>query len=244
MNRNSYLCPETYPGIHSNMVAIEPSIDTRAKLVEVDETPQFTLTGEYDGSLSRQLGGLHFAPQSVHPSLASPPEVILMTAFSAIPVADAIRGFYEELDAITPLLGHIQASSATAHAYYSTHGDPNYVAYTLNGNHQHESFAAEVKRLKPLVEGSSHVTIVDQFVGSGKTITYGAQLLLNAGAKKVSAIRGDWYVQAGRSDIDMSSISSRHAPFMASIGRKAAQVAFGYAKHFANKQDPVIVGEQ
>ena len=213
-----------YDTIRQAMVAVSPGAESAATMVPANEQPK---RGAYsdDSSLSRQLGQVVLAPSSLEPNLVSPPEGIVLTAFSAIPVADSVRGFYQELDYDFPTLEPIYANSRLSHDHYYNRSTPDGLA----------TEAREIARLRALFAGAEHVSVIDQLVSSGYTISYAAQLLHAAGVKKVSTIRGYWYSQASPSDVSIEPLTSTHAPFMTLVGHQAAQTANEYYKHFANR---------
>lgn len=139
---------------------------------------------------------------------ATLPDVYFLTANSAIPLADAIRGYYDELGKPTPELYAIMANFSTSTAYEAGSRD---------------QFDREVKRLRHIASGVIHACVVEQYVLSGGTARYAQKLLEAAGVSYVSTIMGRWYEQANQSEVDLQTVSSNHAMFMHSIGSAAAR---------------------
>ena len=170
------------------------------------------LPAEYDSSLTTQLNALV--------ATAEIPDVFVLTAISAVPVADAIRGYFEANGTDVPVITHVQANQANAHDYHRLNW-----CESKNQKRVIKRFVnAEVKRLKPVVDGANVCTI-DQFVSTQNTIKYAAELLKQAGVKQGTAIRGKWYDQADRAEVDLDTMTSVHHLFMHKLGRHIAAEA-------------------
>src|SRR5688572_26297082 len=92
----------SYPVLAEVMLKA-PSRDLLSRFVCLDqdlETADYALDDESDSSVARQLSD----------GLRAGREAYLMTARSAIPVADSIRGFYKEIGEECPYIGYISAS--------------------------------------------------------------------------------------------------------------------------------------
>jgi hypothetical protein len=136
------------------------------------------------------------------------PDAYLFTADSAIPVADAIRGYYQELGDITPLTDYIEADRGVS--YHS--GDYPWLT---------DEKEKELRRLSKCIKGMSHVCIVEQFVQRGITMQYAANLVHEAaGPDIISGIQGRWYIDAH--DVDKTNLTSPHKTRMQVIGASAA----------------------
>lgn len=137
------------------------------------------------------------------------PDAYALTAKSAIPVADAIRGYHDELGLSEPILTAVNANSATARSLDTKQADAIFM---------------EACRIEAVVRGNT-IALIDQFVGLGKTLELGRSMLRCAGAR---GIRSDenvrWYDQAEPADIDCVNLTSEHADFMHEIGEKAAKL--------------------
>ncbi|HET8709421.1 MAG TPA: phosphoribosyltransferase [Candidatus Saccharimonadales bacterium] len=155
-----------------------------------------------DNSLARQLA-------TVRSALKGEPDIYFFTANSAIPTADAIRAYYRVNDIRTPLLASVMANRTTSIPYFrETRVD--------------EQIDSETTRLKPLIAGADKVAVIDQYVASGKTITYASRLLLAAGAGHVIGIIGNWYDHARIVQSDIEQLTSSHRDFMFRIGQDCA----------------------
>ncbi len=157
--------------------------------------------GVYDQTLTSQLKYLL--------SQDDRPELYLFTAMSAIPVADAFRGFFGNN---RPALGSIKADrvSALSHIDRSRYYQPSYEELMAH--------RTEVERMRELTRTVSHVCVVEQFSASGNTLRYAGLLLREAGVETVSGIRGQWYNEAAKEHINEHELTSSHAPFMHSVG--------------------------
>jgi hypothetical protein len=180
------------------------------------DSPQWKLdAGGYDKSFSTQMAVMHSDSESVDPTLSTKPNAYLVTAYSGVPVADSIRGFYDELGEEAPFISHIHARRKLKRDFE-------------NGVLS-ETFFDEASRLESLLDGAEHVCVVDQFVQTGQTLRYAEEVLKYAGITNVSAIRGRWYDDASRrwGKIDLDKTTSKHAGRMHEIGIKSCQKAFG-----------------
>lgn len=203
--------PSSYRDIEAAMLTQHADLPPAACLSNRLDRPPFP--GEYDFSFSRQM---HAVCDLDDPQLASQfatsPDLFLVTAASAVPVADAIRGFYEATGASHPVIDYIAANQEMAAAFRE-----GYIRF----NPWQKAFQTEVTRLIPRVESSQHVCVVDEFVAEGTTVQYAHQILKTAGIEVASTIRGKWYGQANRSEIDLERLTSIHAPYMRKIGLQA-----------------------
>lgn len=145
--------------------------------------------------------------QQMAKAVGSDPTAFLVTANSAIPIADSIRGFYEELDADLPVIDYIRVPR---HSLFRNLSD--YI---------------EKRRLKnSLGDASENVFVIDEYVLTGETLTRAHNLLSSIGIGQHTDIIGRWYGHAKRPDIDMDRLTSSHAKKMREIGRTAAQLAY------------------
>ncbi|HEX8182090.1 MAG TPA: phosphoribosyltransferase [Candidatus Saccharimonadales bacterium] len=133
----------------------------------------------------------------------------VVTANSAIPVADTVRGFYEEMGQTSPPIEFVRAHSQMA--LYPR--DPSV----------RRVYDDEVARLSHTVEGMKRVCVIDQYVYTGGTINLATNILRDAGASDVMQIRGEWYHNVKLTEITLESVTSIHSEAMVSIGRFAAQ---------------------
>lgn len=164
----------------------------------------------YDTSFSRQM----------HELVEHEPQLIVCTLKSAAPVAAAVRNFYHYIHQPTPHIGGIQANQQAASDYYDLpflkHKDPR-------SEHKQQTEVARLTEQRIRL-GLTRVAIVDQFVASGRTMSYAAALLRISGFTQIHGVQGRWYEDSnepvGRS---AQHITTRHAGFMKCIGRTAAK---------------------
>jgi hypothetical protein len=170
------------------------------------------LGAEDDTSLVRQVNDIYYRPNKLDRKLTTPPNALIFTERSAIPVADVFRGMHEELGTPCPVIDHVGANIATSRDFWNR--------WDIIDVNQQTHFNREVARLAPLVDGLDHVTIIDQFVGSGATIAYGALILQHAGVKRVTGIQGRWYENALEGAVNVGDDTSRYAFPMNRIGHQ------------------------
>ncbi len=176
----------------------------------------------FDRTFVRQMNSLYRSTDGLEGLL--PPSAIVVTANSAVPVADAVRGFYEEVGETTPLIIYIKADSFNGLELHTVEEINQRAA--IKASQLGRPFKKEVRRLTPILEGVDHVCLIDQYVSSGDTLRYASLVLKQAGVKIVSAIRGNWYEGAMKKDIDLQSVSSIHSRFMYRVGALSCQKAF------------------
>jgi hypothetical protein len=136
------------------------------------------------------------------------PEAYLVTAYSAIPIADSIRGFYEELGIDQPLVDYVLAPKGLSRFVIAR---------------------AERLRLKNLLkEITGKVCVVDEYTVTGQTVARSRKSLIGAGISEtdVVSIKGKWYHSALRHDLQVDQVTSVHRDYMNSIGRDACTLAF------------------
>lgn len=155
----------------------------------------------------------HSFALQMHSAAVDEVEAVLCTANSAVPVADAVRGFYEELGQPTPLLGYIRADSK--------------ISRQERGSlDRRERFEEEKARLKPFLDGRQSVCVIDQCVYSGRTLLF-AEMALSGIVANRHLIKGRWYHdwEYGSSlETSLREMTTSHADFMRSVGRAAAQL--------------------
>lgn len=193
---------------------IEENMRTRSLLEDSDFIVLGKELAEHpsgDMSLSRQLKSALDCEKT-----PTQPEAYLFTTHSAIPVADAFRGNFAERGQTLPQLGYIAANRYMAR--YS-HGMDNLSLSATSALKQEKE--TEIERLQLLYQGLKHVCVVEQYVNTGSTLMYALHLLEQAGIDHVSAIRGRWYLDAEKDDVDVSRLTSAHANFMHKAGAKS-----------------------
>lgn len=140
--------------------------------------------------------------------LASDPDVYLFTANSAIPVADSVRGVYDEIGGTMPEMRPIFANSRLSAS--PNRLDVQFIEY-------------EVERLKSELSGSRTV-VIDQYTDSGRTIRLAEAMLFRAGVMNVGSTHlTKWYEEADVGDLKCDGMTSGHATLMRSIGRTAGR---------------------
>ena len=137
------------------------------------------------------------------------PNIFLFTANSGIPVADSVRGYYEELGEPVPELGIIKADS--------------FVSPKPNSTLYNRVFDSEVKRLGPQLSGA-RVAVIDQDIHTGFTISMAKAISRAAGAIDVTSPEGaNWYDNADPKEIYHDGVSSAHSKHMKKIGQASAR---------------------
>ncbi len=140
----------------------------------------------------------------------NPVDIYALTAISAIPVADAVRGYFDELPS----------------------GEPNVIGLTANrglsrlSDHvQADEMFIEACKIGPDVRQKT-IGVIDQYVATGATLQFAVNVLRTAGAKGIRANTNVlWYDQAVPTEVDLDNLTSEHAQFMREVGQKAAQAA-------------------
>lgn len=210
----SLLTVSEYGAVARNMLVRKPELPSAAIAVGMGDEPSELRPQTYDTSFERQMDDLHtvgFVVQSL-------PKMYAVTRNSAVPVADAIRGYYEQLQQDCPPIIGIDANSIDGFRFF--HGEKQ--------RHLTAKQREHIAQLALNGTANAHVCIVDQFVASGRTIAVGAEMLYSSGAGQVSAIRGKWYTEALKppNRADRFTLTSKHAPFMRDIGKLAASHSF------------------
>jgi hypothetical protein len=167
--------------------------------------------GRYDTSFVRQIIDIDAGLLGL-----STPDAYAVTLKSAVPVADAIRGFYEVLDRDCPPIIGLETNSSSSFSYYNLRG------FTSDLSREQKD---HIRSLAARFSGAEHIAIVDQYVASGRTVLFGAHLLHSAGVQNVSAMRGQWYSDALNFNVDthnLTAANADHQAFMRGMGRLAA----------------------
>ncbi|MDB5175168.1 MAG: hypothetical protein JWM81_26 [Candidatus Saccharibacteria bacterium] len=155
----------------------------------------------------RPVGSSLFATRMAEVT-SEPVDAFLFTADSAIPVADAVRGYYEVLDEDLPYLGYVAANRKTSR---------------LSTVPRIRHVVQEAARLRRELKGAKRVVVVDQFKNTGITLNQAQVIARTATSNaEVIPIAGRWYEQTSRNDVMKSGMSSVHSAFMFTIGRLAA----------------------
>lgn len=143
----------------------------------------------------------------MHRVFPEAPDAFLFTAYSAVPVADSVRGFYAAAGDPTPAINFINANrDASRH--------PGSEKYTTRVDY-------ESKRLEAFLDGCNKVCIVDQFVYTGRTIKLASEIIGTAGVEVVCLMKGNWYQDTWNSDIDLVDVTSAFQKEMFVVGQDA-----------------------
>lgn len=136
-------------------------------------------------------------------------DAVICTAYSAVPVADAVRGYFEERGEKPPYIGYVRTSFKPEGGVYTPR--------------DLESFNMETERMNKEIDGIHSAVIIDQLVCSRAAINVGRHVLLAAGASSVDQMTGRWYIQAYHPEVTLEKTTSTHAEFMREVGRKTAR---------------------
>lgn len=129
------------------------------------------------------------------------PEVLLFTAFSAIPMADVFRGIYAHLQVLaTPTMASVTVRKSAPFKRPETR---------------------EAERLHVLVEGK-RVGVVDQYIFSGKSVLSGIRIAQFGGASATLPILGRWYSDTDMDTVDVANVSSIYSAELQDIGERLA----------------------
>lgn len=147
-----------------------------------------------------------------------PPAAYGFTVFSAIPVADAVRGFHEALGQPCPTLIPIPRPIKPSARYHTERVAPL--------KEQEDKLRGEVgDRLREL----SSIAIIDQLVNHGKTVRAAVELCKTSGVTRVMASRTRWYGDGYQTEDpttfpDIENMTSPYSEIMLEIGRTTAKV--------------------
>lgn len=149
-----------------------------------------------DTSFTRQI-------KSVADDRHLTPQVYLFTAFSAVPFADTLRGYYDASPEATPPIGHIKASRRME-------WETEYAQ------------AREAERLQAFLGEATRVCVVEEYVVTGQTLRLAQSILDRTGVTTIHAIRGRWDpFGLNEEDVDLKTTSSKHADMLYEIGQAA-----------------------
>lgn len=212
MVRTRYnLIPENYDYIRSAMLVSNPdlpsALDDMSDRALCSEYPDRALPlSRYDTSFTRQAWETFGAP-------SNRPDVVIGTAYSGIPPLDAVRGFYEEIGVEQPIFLPLRVNQRLALEYCLSNASGIMARlktqYWANG-------------LRPLLSGAK-VVIIEEYVSTGACMELSGQITKEADASSILGLRGRWYSDAHRTDVDIRRLTSRHAPFMRHVGHMAAR---------------------
>ena len=175
-------------------------------------------TERLDATFSAQLSQLLDRPELLGDDIIGPPEAYVLTANSAIPIADAIRGYFTMLGWAAPPITYISTKLINPNSQRTLTTKASR-AFPEDANNSVEQ---QFDRLYPVLQGMTHVTLVDQYVASGSTLATAAGILELLGINQITAIRGNWYAGVyDPSEVDRTTMTSTHAEFMRDVGAQA-----------------------
>ncbi len=139
---------------------------------------------------------------------AARPDVLLFTVRSAIPLADAVRGWKQEQGVIVPELDTILA---------------NRLLSQVDNDDTRHVIEQETRRLAERHSGQRAV-VFDQYVHSGATLRLAKRIMQDAGMIIVgSTPQAQWYndLVGGTRVVDYERLTTIYHDFMMAIGRRA-----------------------
>ena len=140
------------------------------------------------------------------------PDVVWgVTVRSAVPLADAVRGFYEGYGGL-PRIVPIYANRVKA--YSGSEKRLEWIQLEADRLSREHGIGAGVT-----------VAVLDQFQGSGLTTDLAGEMAAATGARAVHNYpeKVRWYAETTGA-IDVNTLTSRHAEFMRKVGRKASEL--------------------
>jgi adenine/guanine phosphoribosyltransferase-like PRPP-binding protein len=139
-------------------------------------------------------------------------DLIVATANSAVPVADAVRGWHEATGSQPPEMTYVRANRELSGGT------------SVPGSDHHQIIDDEYTRFRDNY-GGRRALIIDQFVFTGNTLNLAANILRSAGVEVVGTSQGaQWYNHA-YGHLDLERMTSEHAKFMRNVGREAVAAA-------------------
>jgi len=137
------------------------------------------------------------------------PDAFLLTAYSAVPIADSIRGFYDTIGESVPTLHYVHANTANSR----------------DRDRRKAMVVQEVLRLKPLLALVETVCVVNQYHCTGGSLLMGVAIANDIGVPTIKVIEGQWYHDVDNDDVDLDNMSSTHAELMYEIGTCVGKAA-------------------
>lgn len=138
-------------------------------------------------------------------------DAFLFTKYSAIPLADYVRGFYEVIGLPLPYLGSISVGSR------SLPRTPKLLRTYISN---------EAQRLRPLLSDHEQICVVEEMTDTGRSLWYGYKIVEEAKRPKnpthISGIAGSYYHMARHQDVDTMALTSAHADFLSEAGKHGA----------------------
>lgn len=196
------LAPTTYGQVAEHMLFQQPN------------TPSAFLKGDQLGNLHEK--GIDFGSdfsfsRQIREAEQSGVDTFALTAYSAVPVADAIRGYYHGRRAQEPIITYIHT--------------PNkwYYAMLAKAGKRYRLAQDDIGDLEAHTADSANICIVEQYIHSGFSLQIAAQALRAVGHTSLSGICGLWYDSVDqREAIDISAMTSSHSAFMQRVGKAAS----------------------
>ena len=187
-------CLEAYRGA-SYLRQLEETL-----LHEEGDDHKLTISAAYAGGLSITsiIDDMDSIDFTLIPQLT---ETVLFTAYSAIPMADLVRGFYDELGLLVPQVDRI---------------------WVHPSNTEKPIPCVEADRLITKVKGK-YVAVLDQYVSTGQTLQNAVNGAYVTGAESVMPIGGKWYHQADKTMLKVDATSSKLSSELDQIGRSVAK---------------------
>ena len=136
------------------------------------------------------------------------PGAYLLTAYSAVPIADSIRGYYDATGQTLPALHYVHANTTTS-----------------RDKQLRKAFiAAEIARLEPLLSCVESVCVVNQYRCTGGSVQMAAAIAHTI-VPTIYVMEGQWYHDVDNQDVDLKHMTSVHAELMYDIGTCAGKTA-------------------
>lgn len=145
------------------------------------------------------------------------PLTFFLTANSAIPIADTLRGYYNELGLCYPGIFYIEANKLMVRHALDMEED---------GKIQ-PCLTEEIDRLTSIAKENliERACVIDQFVATGRSLKLATWMLKCAGVPNITSMPGNWYHDAHPRNIDKDNMTSTHANKMHEIGVRACRLA-------------------
>lgn len=137
------------------------------------------------------------------------PDAYILTAYSAVPIADSIRGYYDTIGQPVPELHYVHANTANSRDKLQ----------------RKAAVAEEIVRLQPLFSSVESVCVVNQYRCTGGSVQMAATIARKIGVSTIHVMEGQWYHDADNEDVDLKHMTSTHAELMYEIGACAGKAA-------------------
>ncbi len=145
------------------------------------------------------------------------PDVFIFTAYSAVPFADMVRGYYEKSKDQTPKLGFVRTDGRVRKKR-----TPSGAIDT----------SQELCMLSETLNGARNVCIVEEYVDTGTTLDNAHKLISKLTNAKISAIRGGWDPMGVKiqetNTIDLYNMTSPKRDQLKELGRAAFELSTNF----------------